>query len=95
MAAEQKTRTILLKIDLGGTRGNEAWDALEHFAEIGEKGFGHPHGSSGPCRHPDDAPHPAGEWRGGFVKVERFLAEYALPHYLRQPRVIDAEIEPD
>ena len=88
-------RTIHLKIDLSGTVGDEAWTNLIHFAEIGETGFGHQHGSSGPCRHPAYQPHPPGEWRGAYVKVERFLAEYALPHYLDQPRVLVAEIEPE
>lgn len=87
-------RTICLKIDLSGTIGDEAWRGMQHFSEIGETGFGHAHGSSGPCRHPDDQPHPKGEWRGAFVKVDDFLAEYALPHYLEQERVLDAEIRP-
>ncbi len=88
-------RTISLKIDLGGTVGDEAWLNLKHFAQIEGSGFGHQYGSSGPCRHPADQPHPPGEWRGAFVKVDRFLAEYALPHYLDQERVLDAEILPE
>ncbi len=95
MPGEQKTRIINLKLDLAGTHGDEAWDHLEHFEGITDKGFGHQYGSSGPCRHAPEAPHSAGEWRGGFVKIDRFLAEYALPHYLRQPRILDAEIEPE
>ncbi len=88
-------RTIHLKIDLGGTVGDQAWTSLKHFEEIAGSGFGHQHGSSGPCRHPADQPHPPGEWRGAFVKVEGFLADYALPHYLEQPAVLDAEIAPE
>ena len=88
-------RTISIKIDLGGTVENEAWESLKHFDEIVESDFGHQYGSSGPCRHPADRPHPPGEWRGAFIRVERFLAEFALPHYLDQPRVLDAEILPD
>lgn len=84
-----------MKIRLDGTIGDEAWQKLEHFDVIGEAGFGHQYGSSGPCRHAPDQPHMTGEWRGAYVKVERFMAEYALPHYLRQPAVLDAEIEPE
>ncbi len=89
------TRTISLKLDLSGTVGDEAWTELKHFAEIAGSGFGHQHGGSGPCRHEAGQPHPPGEWRGAFVKVDRFLAEFALPHYLDQPRVLEAEIEPE
>ena len=88
-------RRILLKIDIAGTLGEDAWKALEHFEGVSEKGFGHAYGSSGPCRHAESEPHPAGEWRGGYVRLERFLAEYALPHYLSQACVLDAEIEPE
>lgn len=88
-------RTISLKIDISGTVGNEAWENLNHFAEIRDNGFGHQYGSSGPCRHPPEEPHRPGEWRGAFVKVDRFLAEFALPHYLDQERVLDAEILPE
>ena len=88
------TRTIHLKIDISGTVGDEAWASLNHFDSLAS-GFGHQYGSSGPCRHAANEPHAEGEWRGGFVRVERVLAEFALPHYLDQPRVLHAEIEPD
>lgn len=88
-------RIISLKIDICDTVGNQAWETLNHFAEIADCGFGHQYGSSGPCRHPPDRPHPPGEWRGAFVKVDPFLAEFALPHYLDQQRVLDAEILPE
>jgi len=88
-------RIISLKIDISGTVGNEAWEKLKHFDEVVESGFGHQYGSSGPCRHAAEQPHAAGEWRGAFVKVDRFLAEFALPHYLDQERVLDAEILPE
>lgn len=45
--------------------------------------------------HEPGETHPAGEWRGAVVTLESFLAEYALPHYLEQARVIDAYIDAD
>ena len=88
-------RRVRLKIDIGGTIGNEAWNALKPFAEEEAAAFGPQHGSSGPCQHSPDQPHLNGEWWGATVTVSsNFLAEYALPHYLEQPRVIDGYIEP-
>ncbi len=89
-----ETRTILLKIDISGTRNDEAWRELKHFHLVCESGFGRQYGTSGPCHHSRNEPHRRGEWRGGFVKVEPFVAEFALPHYLDQPRVLEAEIQP-
>ena len=95
MKGSLQLRTISLKIDLSGSVGNEARERLKQFDEIVGSDFGHQYGSSGPCRHPADQPHPPGEWRGASIKVERFLAEFALPHYLDQPQVLDAEIMSD
>ena len=60
---------VKLRIDLGGTLGDEAWRRLQHFSEIESAVYGEPYGSSGRCRHDLDAPHPIGEWRGAVVEV--------------------------
>jgi len=85
---------IRLQIDIGGTVGTDAWDVLRQYEEASGGRFGPAEGSSGPCRHPSDAPHAAGEWWGAVVLVENhLLAEYAVAHYLEQPRVKDAYID--
>ena len=39
--------------------------------------------------------HPAGEWRGAAIELNTpLLAQYAVAHYLEQPRVLDADVEP-
>ena len=86
-------RRVRLQIDISGTLGDEAWRELHHFAEIHGGVFGPQEGSSGPCDHAPHEPHRDGEWCGAVVFVEDFLAEYALPQYLEQPRVMDAYIE--
>ncbi len=87
-------RTIRMRIDISGTIGAEAWSQLHPFSEIQSARFGPEEGSSGPCRHAPGDPHLPGEWWGAVVSVEQnFLAEYALPHYLEQTRVMDAYIE--
>ncbi len=88
-------RKLRLQIDISGTTGNEAWESLRHFSEIQSSRCSPEEGSSGSCLHEPNAPHPAGEWRGAVVILESFLAEYALPHYLKQARVIDAYIDAD
>ncbi len=86
--------TVHLKIDISGTRGDEAWRALQHFAEIQAASFGPSYGSSGACRHAPGEPHAAGEWRGAEIRVATpLLAQYAVSHYLEQQRVLDADIE--
>ena len=88
-------RKLRLQIDISGTIGDAAWNGLRHFSEVQSSHYGPEEGSSGPCRHEPGEPHPAGEWRGAVVILEGFLAEYALPHYLKQPRVLDAYIDAD
>ena len=88
-------RKLRLQIDISGTTGNEAWESLDHFSEIQSSHCSPEESSSGPCLHQPDEPHLAGEWRGAVVTLENFLAEYALPHYLEQPRVLDAYIDAD
>ena len=86
-------RRVRLQIDISGTIGDAVWKDLRHFPEILGGAFGPEEGSSGPCEHAPHKPHRDGEWCGAVVFVENFLAEYALPHYLEQPRVRDAYIE--
>ena len=88
-------RKLRLQIDISGTTGNEAWESLDHFSEIQSGHCSPEEGSSSPCRHEQGKPHLAGEWWGAVVTLESFLAEYALPHYLNQPRVLDAYIDAD
>ena len=85
---------LRLKLDLSGTRGDETWRALKHFDPIKGAEFGPQFGTSGECRHAADAPHAKGEWRGALVTLETpLLAQYAMSHYLEQPRVLDADVE--
>jgi len=87
-------RSIRMRIDISGTKGEEAWKQLRHFSEAQMLEFGPQEGSSGPCLHSLAEPHLPGEWWGAVVGVEHhFLAEYVLPHYLEQSRVLDAYIE--
>ena len=87
-------RRIWLKIDLKGTLGEGAWAEIQQFPDVSEMRFGPEEGSGGPCQHLNAEPHPAGEWWGAVVVLDNnFLAEYALPHYLEQARVLDAFIE--
>jgi hypothetical protein len=84
---------VRLKIDISGTRGDEAWRSLAQFDENLGVAYGPQFGSSGSCRHPVDAPHGPGEWRGAEVRLpSNLIAQYAVAHYLEQPRVLDADI---
>jgi len=85
---------IRLQIDISGTVGTEAWDTLRHYEEVSGGRFGPEEGSSGPCQHASFEPHREGEWFGAVVLLENhLLAEYAVAHYLEQPRVKDAYID--
>ena len=82
---------VKLKIDLNGTRDDEAWRALRHFDPILAAHYGPAFGGTH-CRHAPGTPHPAGEWWAAEVKLATpLLAQYAISHYLEQPRVLDAE----
>lgn len=95
LPGRSNVRRIRLRIDIAGTVGEEVWTALKPFPDAGSAIFGPQQGSAGPCRHASNEPHLKGEWWGAMVTVNNnFLAEYALPHYLEQPRVLDAVIEP-
>ena len=86
--------SVRLKIDVGGTVGDEAWRRIKHFDEIQSASFGPKYGSSGECKHPADKPHAKGEWRGALIKLQTpLLAQYAVSHYLEQPGVLDADVE--
>lgn len=85
---------LRLKIDIGGTVGDEAWRALAHFDPIQGADYGPQYGTSGECRHAAQAPHAKGEWRGALIRLQTpLLAQYAMSHYLEQPRVLDADVE--
>ena len=85
---------VKLRIDVAGTVGTQAWDELHHFAEISGGRFGQDEGTSGECRHSHQEPHLPGEWIGAVILVEKYLvAEYAVAHYLEQPRILDAYID--
>jgi len=83
-------KLVRVKVDIGGTKGDEAWRAMRHFEEVepGEPVF------RLFCGHEPHQRHEAGEWAEASLQFEDFIAEYAVAHYLKQPRVIDAEIEP-
>ena len=85
---------IRLRIDVAGTVGTQAWDQLRHYEEVAGGRFGPDEGSSGECRHLPDQPHLRGEWIGAVALVEKYLlAEYAVAHYLKQPRILDAYLD--
>ena len=84
---------VKLKIDVSGTVGDEVWRHLKQFDEIQSASFGPQFGSSGPHRHPANAPHLKGEWIGAEIKLQTpLLAQYAVSHYLEQDRVLDADV---
>lgn len=86
--------SVRLKIDIGGTVGDEAWRRIRHFEEIQSASYGAEFGTSGECGHAADAPHAKGEWRGALVRLQTpLLAQYAVSHYLEQERVLDADVE--
>lgn len=86
-------KKLRLQIDISGTMGEAAWRSLSHFPDVRSSRYGPELGSSGPCQHHPQEPHREGEWCGGVLVLDDFLAEYALPHYLEQARVLDACIE--
>ena len=84
-------KLVRVKVDIGGTVGNEAWTGLRHFEEVEPREevfrlF---------CGHEGGELHELGEWGEATLKFEDFIAEYAVAHYLKQPSVIDADIELD
>ncbi len=82
-------KLLRIKIDLTGTSGDEAWNSMPRFEEVDPREeifrlF---------CGHQPHQPHDAGEWGEASLTFEDFIAEYAVAHYLRQPRVSDADVE--
>ena len=82
-------KLVRVKVDIGGTFGDEAWTEMRHFQEI------EPHQEIFRlfCGHGGDDLHEEGEWREATLAFEDFIAEYAVAHYHKQPRVIDADVE--
>jgi hypothetical protein len=85
---------VRLKIDVAGTAGDEAWRAIKQFDQIQSAAFGPEFGcGGGACHHPTGAPHGKGEWLGAEIRLQTpLLAQYAVSHYLEQPRVLDADV---
>ena len=84
---------IRLKIDVAGTVADEAWRGIKQFDQIQSATFGPQFGSGGSCNHATDAPHGKGEWVGAEIRLQTpLLAQYAVAHYLEQPRVLDADV---
>ena len=83
-------KLVRVKVDIGETFGSEAWSSLRHFEEVEprEEDF------RLRCDHGRDEPHPPGEWAEATLLFEDFIAEYAVAHYLKQPGVLDADVEP-
>ena len=94
MNATTTPTAIRIKLDLSGSKGDEAWRLLKHDDEMLEAHYGPAFGSGCNCRHAPDAPHAKGEWMGARIVLPTpLLAQYAIRHYLNQPRVLDAEVE--
>jgi len=84
---------VRLKIDIGGTVGDAAWCGIQQFDEATKGEFGPLLGGT-QCKHAPDAPHPAGEWWAAEIQLPTpLVAQYAVSHYLEQPRVLDADVE--
>jgi hypothetical protein len=84
---------VRLKIDVSGTRGDDAWKNLQQFDQVQSAAFGPQFGSSSPCKHSPSEPHTKGEWIGAEIRVlTPLLAQYAVSHYLEQDRVLDADV---
>jgi hypothetical protein len=83
---------VRLKIDVSGTKGDEAWREIQQFDQIQSASFGPQYGSSS-CKHAPGAPHTKGEWVGAEIRLQTpLLAQYAVSHYLEQERVLDADV---
>jgi hypothetical protein len=85
--------TVRLRIDVSGTRGDEAWKNLQQFDPIQKAAFGPQFGSSDSCKHSLNEAHAKGEWIGAEITLQTpLLAQYAVSHYLEQDRVLDADV---
>jgi hypothetical protein len=84
---------IRLKIDVGGTVGDEVWRGIKQFDQIQSASFGPQFGHGGGSKQAAGAPYAKGEWIGAEIRVQTpLLAQYAIAHYLEQPRVLDADV---
>jgi hypothetical protein len=84
---------VRLKIDVGGTVGDEAWRGIKQFDQIQSAAFGPQFGHGGASRQAAGAPYGKGEWIGAEIRLQTpLLAQYAIAHYLEQPRVLDADV---
>jgi hypothetical protein len=84
---------IRLKIDVGGTVGDNAWRAIKQFDQIQSAAYGPQFGHGGAPKQPAGASYGKGEWIGAEIRVQTpLLAQYAIAHYLEQPRVLDADV---
>jgi hypothetical protein len=84
---------VRLKIDVSGTKDDEAWREIQQFDQIQSADFGPQFGSGGRCNHASDAPHGKDEWIGAEIRLQTpLLAQYAVSHYLEQERVLDADV---
>lgn len=85
---------VRLKIDVAGTVGDEAWHGIKQFDQIQNAAFGPEFGcGGGACHHAADSAHGNGEWIGAEIRLlTPLLAQYAVAHYLEQPRVLDADV---
>jgi len=83
-------KLVRVKVDISGTQGHEAWTRIRPFEEVepSEEIF------RLFCAHHPFQAHPPGEWGEATLRFEDFIAEYAVAHYLKQPGVIDADVEP-
>jgi hypothetical protein len=84
---------VRLKIDVSGTTGDEAWRQINQFEQIQSAKFGPDVGSSAHLDAAPGTPYKKGAWIGAEIKVQTpLLAQYAVAHYLEQPRVLDADV---
>jgi hypothetical protein len=84
---------VRLKIDVGGTVGDEAWRGITQFDQTQSAAFGTQFGCGGKCSDASDSVHEKGEWIGAEIELlTPLLAQYAVAHYLEQPRVLDADV---
>ncbi|MGA7684204.1 MAG: hypothetical protein WCC32_17165 [Terriglobales bacterium] len=84
---------VRLKIDVGGTAGDEAWRGIKQFDQIQSAAFGPQFGRGGGSKQAAGASYGKGEWIGAEIRVQTpLLAQYAIAHYLEQPRVLDADV---
>jgi hypothetical protein len=84
---------VRLKIDVSGTKGDEAWRGIQQFDQIQSSQFGPQFGSSAGAKRATTTPYGKGDWIGAEIRLQTpLLAQYAVSHYLEQDRVLDADV---